>query len=52
MAPRGIVARLDCVLTNGRLRRYYEAAGYHQIRETDFDGRADIPRCGLYEKAL
>lgn len=46
------LARLDCVLPNPKLQRFYEAAGYVRVGETDFGGRPDIPRCGLYEKAL
>ncbi len=53
MTARGrALSRLDCVLANPKLRSYYQAAGYRLVRETDFGGRIDIPRCGLYEKAL
>lgn len=53
IAARGrTLSRLDCVIASQKLRAYYEAAGYMLVRETDFGGRADIPRCGLYEKTL
>jgi predicted N-acetyltransferase YhbS len=46
------LSRLDCVVSSAKLRSFYERAGYTFVRETDFGGRCDIPRCGLYEKDL
>ena len=53
------LARLDCVESNERLRRYYENAGYRAVGSRDFsdlqpDGtlRPAIPTVTLFEKAL
>jgi ribosomal protein S18 acetylase RimI-like enzyme len=46
------LARLDCVRTNARLRRYYEAAGYALVDYREFP---DTPRAlptALYEKRV
>jgi ribosomal protein S18 acetylase RimI-like enzyme len=46
------VARLDCVRSNERLRRYYEDAGYLLVGFRDFPEIEWARETALYEKRL
>jgi ribosomal protein S18 acetylase RimI-like enzyme len=48
----GQLARLDCVRTNERLRRYYEAAGYQRVGYRDFPEIDWANEVALYERPL
>jgi protein-tyrosine phosphatase len=45
-------ARLDCVRSNARLRRYYEAAGYALVDYKEFPNTPWALPTALYEKRL
>lgn len=43
---------VDCTRSNGRLRRWYEDAGYDHVRDKEFTTPAWAKPVALYEKPL
>ena len=46
------IARLDCVSSNARIRRYYESRGYHYVGDKDFPDLPWAHSVARYEKPL